>query len=288
MTSRSTPYSPIYGPCPVTERHRPRLRSIRTSQYVALALVSALAATSVWPVPGWARSLDSVRFRGTLGICAHPNSLPYAHKNGEPPGFQIEVGRALAEKLGVSLTPVWVISSFQIRRADCDIVLDAISNQQAQEESGLSLSKPYYRGGVILAVRPDSQIGTFRDLNGSSRVAVQVGSIASMLLNERGVPISTYGFQDEMLDAVANREVDAAIVTPAAAGYFNTTHEGHALRVIGPDEQEPDLVWNVSVGMMKPDKELRAAIENAMDQLQAEGTLERIYARYGMALHPPK
>ena len=56
------------------------------------------------------------------------------------------------------------------------------------------------------------------------RVAVQVGSVTAMKLNQRGVPTSTFGFEDEMLQAVAEGEVSAAAVAPAAAGYYNMTH----------------------------------------------------------------
>jgi polar amino acid transport system substrate-binding protein len=48
-----------------------------------------------------ARTLAEIKERGVIGLCAHPNSLPFASKTAEPPGFQIE----LARELGVSLTP---------------------------------------------------------------------------------------------------------------------------------------------------------------------------------------
>ena len=55
--------------------------------------------------PAQARSLDTIRSLGALGLCAHPNSLPFANKAGDPPGFQVELGQALARELGVSLKP---------------------------------------------------------------------------------------------------------------------------------------------------------------------------------------
>ena len=44
--------------------------------------------------------MRSVEF-GAIGLCAHPNSLPFASKAGNPPGFQVELGQALARELGV-------------------------------------------------------------------------------------------------------------------------------------------------------------------------------------------
>ena len=117
-----------------------------------------------------ARSLDAISQRGALALCAHPNALPFASKKGNPPGFQVELGQALAERLGVSLLQHWVVNSFQYRRADCDIVLDAIANKAALSEVGLRMSRPYYRSGVALAVRRDSDVSSLTGLgSGTSR-----------------------------------------------------------------------------------------------------------------------
>ena len=69
------------------------------------------------------RTLAAIRERGSIGLCVHPNSLPFASRTAKPPGFQMELGQALAEQLGVSLAPEWVLISYQIPRTDCDIVL---------------------------------------------------------------------------------------------------------------------------------------------------------------------
>ena len=31
-----------------------------------------------------------------ISLCAHPNALPFASRKGDPPGFQIELARAIA------------------------------------------------------------------------------------------------------------------------------------------------------------------------------------------------
>ena len=65
-----------------------------------LRILSLVAVCSIWHVEAApARSLDMIRATGALHLCAHPNSLPYASKTGNPPGFQIELGEVLAEEL---------------------------------------------------------------------------------------------------------------------------------------------------------------------------------------------
>jgi polar amino acid transport system substrate-binding protein len=235
-----------------------------------------------------ARSLDAIRESGALGLCAHPNSLPFASKAGDPPGFQIELGNALARELGVSLRLDWIITQYQMRSAGCDIVLDVIADREAQGETNLRISKPYYHTGVALAVPASSQLTSFKSLDERTKVGVLVGSMAAMTLGQRHVPTSTFGFEVDSLEALANHEIDAAAVTPTMASYFNLTHPDKAIRILGLDESEPNLSWNVAVGMVRPDDSLRNAVDNALERLSADGTINRIYSRYGVALQMPK
>lgn len=238
--------------------------------------------------PAQARTLEAVRSDGKLGLCAHPNSLPFASKAGNPPGFQVELGQALARELGVSLRLDWIITQYQMRSTNCDILLDIIADREAQGETRLRISRPYYRTGVALAVPSSSALTSFKSLNEHTKVGVQVGSIAAMIINRRRVPISTFGFESDSLDALSNHEIDAAAVTPTAASYFNLTHPDKAVRILDRDESEADLNWNVAVGMIRPDDSLREAIDGAVARLRADGTIDRIYGRYGIVLQAPK
>jgi polar amino acid transport system substrate-binding protein len=248
---------------------------------LVVAAISALSGAAQ------ARTLEAIRSSNVIGLCAHPNSLPFARKTGDPPGFQVELGQLLARELGVSLRLDWIITQYQMRSAGCDILLDVIADREAQGETRLRLSKPYYRTGVALAVPSSSALASFKSLNGSTKVGVQVGSVAAMIIGQRHIPISIFGFETDSLDAVSNHEIDAAAVTPTAAGYFNLTHPDKALRILDRDESEPDLNWNVAVGMLRPDDALREAIDGALERLRKDGTIDRIYGRYGIVLQAP-
>jgi len=251
-----------------------------------LVLVGLLILFGV--VNATARSLEAIRQRGAITLCAHPNALPFASRHGDVPGFQVEVARALAARLGVSLEQHWVVNTFQYRRADCDIILDAIADRAMLAEVGLRMSQPYHRTGVALAVGPKSSVASLAELTSGQRVGVQVGSIASMTLGKRGVKTSPFAFEDEIMDALARGEIDAAAVTPAAIGWFNQSHPNERVRRVPAFEGEPDLNWNVAVGMVSPDEKLRQEIDAALQALLADGTLARIYARYDVELQPPQ
>src|SRR5215813_5724965 len=158
--------------------------------------------------PAQARSLDTIRSLGAIGLCAHPDSLPFASKVGDPPGFQVELGQALARELGVSLRLDWIITRYQMRSAGCDILLDVIADREAQSETNLRISKAYYRTGVALAVPSSSALTSFNGLSEQTKVGVQVGSVAAMIIGQRHVPTSTFGFETDSLDAVLANEID--------------------------------------------------------------------------------
>jgi polar amino acid transport system substrate-binding protein len=260
----------------------------KPARHLGGAVLSVLAVVGSGAIcSADARSLATIKESGAIRLCAHPNSLPYASRTAEPPGFQVELGQALARQLGVSLTLGWILVSYDLPRTDCDILLDTIADPDAPPDFGIRLSKPYYRSGVALAVPQGSAITSFGALNGQTKVGVQTGSLAAMILERRGVRISVFGFDDDMLAALAAREIDAAAVSPISAGYFNQTHVNQQVTIL-PSEDERDLSWNVAVGLRRPDDALRQAIDTAIDDLSNDGTIARIYGRYGVVVQKPK
>src|SRR3954449_4126497 len=190
-----------------------------------LARCGLLVLAMLAAAPAAARTLEAIRARGAMTLCAHANALPFANRKDNPPGFQIEIARALARELGVGLEIAWVTILYQRSAVNCDIVLDAIVDKQVQEDSPVKVSKPYLRSGVALAL-PSAvrDVNSFGDLDTTRRVGVQVGSLAQMVLSQRGLQTTPFGFEDEMIEAVAAGALDGAAVTPATIGYFNLTH----------------------------------------------------------------
>jgi polar amino acid transport system substrate-binding protein len=236
-----------------------------------------------------ARPLEDIQRRGVISLCAAPNALPFASKRRERPGYQIELARALAERLDVRLQVEWVIQSFQYRRVDCDIVMDAISDPEAQSEVPLRLSKAYQRSGVALAVpAEDNGITGFDSLANQRRVGVLRGSLAHMYLEQRGARTIPFGFEDDMLEALGRGELEAAAATPLSIGYYNLLHPGSGMRLIYAYDAVPELSWAHAVGMRRSDQLLRQAIDRAVEAMLDDGTFERMYAKYGIEHRPPE
>lgn len=109
-----------------------------------------------------------------------------------------------------------------------------------------------------------------------------------MTLGKRGIATTPFVFEDEIMAAFAGREVDAAAVTPSAIGWFNLRHPDARVRRIAAFEDDPNLNWNVAVGLVSPDERLRQRVDAALEALLADGTIARIYGRYGIDLLAPQ
>jgi ABC-type amino acid transport substrate-binding protein len=235
-----------------------------------------------------ARPLSAIKERGRLLVCANPNALPFAAKKGERRGVQLELAQALADQLGVALEVGWVVFPNQIFAVDCDIVLDSIVDAEAQGERNVKLSRPYQQSGVALAFRPGvPPVASYAELKPGLRVGTMVGSVARVYLGKRDLATIPYTFEDEMMAALGSGEIDAAVVSPATIGFYNLTHPEAPVQATMAFASVPELNWSVAVGMRKADDALVDTINAALGKLLADGTVQRIYASYGIDQHLP-
>jgi polar amino acid transport system substrate-binding protein len=273
-------------PAKAGAQFRPSLR--RKPPGSTCTLTVALFLALLLAVPLSARTLAEVRARGTISMCANPDALPHASKREDLPGFQIEIGRALAQALGMPLEIDWIIPRMRASLVDCDFLLDTIAAPDV-DRGPIKLSHPYQRSGVALALRPGNEaVHGFQDLaSGRQRVGVMVNSLAGAILGRRGVRTVPYSFESEMVDDLARGDLDAGAVSPATIAYYIHAHPEARLSYVHAYDSEPELRWNLAVGMRRTDDALVDAINVALDRLIADGTVERIYARYGVDYRKP-
>ena len=256
-------------------------RPLRGALAASVAIVAlALAAAA------HARPLAEVQQRGEISLCANPDALPYASDNAAKPGFQVEIARALAARLGVKLQVSWIIPRLRAGLVDCDMLLDTIADPAAVR-GPIKLSQPYQKSGVALALRAGLQAQRFDDLKAGTRVGVMINSLASRSLDQRGLHTVPYAFENDMVADLAKGELEACAVSPASIAYFIHEHPESGLHYAHAYESEPELRWNLAVGLRRSDDALLEAVNAALAQLAADGTLGQIYGRYGVELRRP-
>jgi ABC-type amino acid transport substrate-binding protein len=248
-----------------------------------LALAGLLVAWTVTP----ARPLDEIRARGEISVCANPNALPFASDKPETPGFQIEIARALAQQLGFKLRVEWIIPRYRASLVDCDMMMDAVVRPDIQVR-GLTLSVPYQTSGVALAFAPGKPtVASYRELAAGTRVGVMMNSLASLIVSKTPATMVPFGFEDDLVAAIASGEIDVGAITPATAGYHNLRNPGRPVKVVHAEDSEPELKWQVAIGLRRADDALLAAVNGALGTLLRDGAIGAIYKRYAVDHRQP-
>lgn len=251
----------------------------------AWSIGAVAALTLAFPAP--ARTLAEVKARGVISLCANPDALPYASNRSDPPGFQVEIARALAEALGVKLEVDWIVPRMRAGLVDCDMLLDTIVTPDLAR-GPVRISHPYQRSGVALALKRGSDsVARFTDLAPGTRIGVMVNSVASKLLNQRGLHTVPYAFETDMIVDLAKGELDAAAVSPAAIAYYIHLHPESGLRYAHAYDTEPELAWSVAVGVRRSDDAMIDAVNSALDRMAVGGAFARLYATYGVEYRKP-
>lgn len=234
-----------------------------------------------------ARTLAEVQSLGAISMCAHPDALPYASKNPDAPGIQVELGRAIAAGLGVALNTEWVVPRRRVAAVNCDMLFDSINDPKVYERP-LLLSRPYQKSGLALGLSREAEpVGHFRQLKKGQKIGVMVNSVASVVLGKAGVTTSPYAFQSDMLEDLEKGELYGAAVSSASMSYHIFRNPDSGLKLVNAFDGEPDLTWDVAVGLRRSDQALLEAVNRVLDSMLADGTVSRIYARYGVEHRVP-
>ena len=245
------------------------------------------AALSIGCLAAQARPLEEIRSRGEISVCANPNALPYASDKPESPGFQIEIARALAQQLGVKLRVEWIVPRYRASAVDCDMLMDSIVRPELQTPA-LKLSVPYQTSGVALAFGPGKPtVATYKDLRAGMKVGVMMSSLASLIVSKTSATMVPFGFEDDLVAAIATGEVDVGAISPASAGYHNMKNPGKTVTVVHAEDSEPELKWSVAIGLRRADEALVGAVNTALGALMRDDAIGAIYKKYAVDYRRP-
>ena len=210
--------------------------------------------------------------------------------NGEPEGFDVEIGKLIAGELGIdegSIEWVETISSNRepfIQSGQVDIVIATYTINDARKEI-VSFAGPYYQAGQsILTLKDNEDIQGPDDLAGAKVCTVSGSTPEATLLAEypdaEVVPFGTYS---ECLEPLKNGQVDAVSTDNVILAGFAASDP--TLEVRGePFTEEP---YGIGVGL--EDEEFRMWINDVLEESFEDGSwVEAWEATAGTVLPTPE
>ena len=270
------------------------MRTLALSLGAALSLTAGAAAQelrSTLPTPG------------VLRVCADPDNMPLSNQNGE--GFEQKIAELIAKEWNAKLEYAWwpVRRGFFSRALNgryCDVAIQA--------PAGLDMAgvtKPYFRSGYVFITRKDSGLD-IKSLADPRLKKLRIGvhllnsdaenTPPAMALSRYGVVGNLTGFStfytqeerpEDIVTAVANKDVDVAIVWGPIAGYFarSSTVPLNLLPLAERDSlSDFPFRFNIAMGVRRRDRALRDSLDAVLVRRAPE--IKALLKKYGVPLFP--
>jgi polar amino acid transport system substrate-binding protein len=243
----------------------------------------ALAAMAMSMASAGAKEWKEVRI-GTEGAYPPFNNL---NASGELEGFDIDLGKALCEKMKVTCSFVaqdWdgIIPALQASKFD---VIIAAMDATEERAKIIDFGRPYFSTGLaFIGPKGTETPDISADALKGKTIGVQ-GSTTQALVAEAkfpGATIKQYGTQDEANADLAAGRLDVVLSDKLPMMAYLETDAGKACcKLFGDVERDVKLQGPGSAfGFRKETPELRAMFDAALEEAIKDGTYRKIQAKY--------
>ena len=237
----------------------------------------ASSAASSEAVSSAAAELTTVE-TGKLTMATNATFPPYemTTDSGELEGIDVDTAKAIAEKLGLELQiddMDFDAALLSVQQGKADIVMAGVTVTD-ERKAVMDFSDSYATGIQSIIVPNDSNIASPDDLAGK-KIGTQRGTTGYIYCSDDFGEDSVVAYDSGLtaVQALNNGQVDAVVIDNAPATEYVAANPG--LKVLDTSYAEEDY----AIGMAKGSA-LEDAVNKALEELKADGTLQAIVDKY--------
>ena len=229
-----------------------------------------------------ADQLAAIKEKGKIIIAMEGQWAPWTYhdESGELVGFDTEVGKEIAKRLGVEAEFVegeWdgLFAGLDGGRYDC--IINGVEITDLRKEK-YDFTTPYAYIRTALVVKNDNtEITTFDDLKGK-KTSNSLGSTYADMAADLGADVQNVDTLSETIDMVLSGRVDATLNAEVSFYDYLGEHPDAPIKIVALTDEASE----VSIPLRKGDESasLRAAIDEAIQEMAADGTLSELSTKY--------
>ena len=203
----------------------------------------------------------------------------YHDENGDLTGYDVELAKAVAEKLGVEVEFVesdWDSLLAGVDSGRLDSVINDVSYTEERAEK-YDFSTPYlYIGQQVVVKAGNDSIQSLEDLDGKT-IATNITNAYITELEELGATVIGIETSDEAATLVLSGRADFCMFSPMILKDYLDQHPDAELEVAFRVE---DGVEIIAIPVRKGETRLLEAINQALAELSEDGTLVALSEKY--------
>lgn len=243
---------------------------------------TAASGTAASVAPAAGDQLSNIQSSGKLIVALEGAWQPWSFHDESDTlvGYDVEVSRAIAEKLGVE--PEYVESDWDSLFAGLDagrydIVCNGVEVTDERAKT-YDFTEPYGYIHTALAVRQDNEdITSFEDLKGKT-TANSLASTYMELAESYGATVQGIDTLEETIQLLTAGRIDATLNADVSFYDYLNVHPDADFKLVAQTEDAS----HVAIPLRKGDASatLLDAINTAIEELRADGTLKELSEKY--------
>ncbi|MDO5409092.1 MAG: transporter substrate-binding domain-containing protein [Lachnospiraceae bacterium] len=223
--------------------------------------------------------------------------MNYEDKDGELIGFDTELTKKVAEKLGVKAkfqVINWDSKEIELNSKNIDCIWNGMCITEERKQN-MSVSEPYLMNTQALVMKADREEEIMNDVSGLTVVAEQgstgEGKMLGTIPDDETVEVSAKDFFKDSTPVPVDSMAKALMEVKAGTADLAIVDSVCALAMVGEGTDYNDMVVNLDNNFgeqeygiaFRKGSDTAEKVSGAIEELYKEGVVEEIAEKYGLA-----
>lgn len=221
--------------------------------------------------------LEQIKAKGEVVIATEGTWSPWTYhdENGKLTGYDIEIGRLIADKLGVRAHFVegkWDGLLAGISAGRYDIMINGV-DVTPERQKAYSFSQPYaYNKTVVVVSESNTTIHSMQDLK-DKKTANTISSTYAEVAERYGAKVSGVDDLNQTFELLLSNRIDATLNAEVVYYDYKRVHPTAPIKIAAID----DNVTSVAIAIKKDGtKKLQAEVDRILSDLSSSGKLKEL------------